>query len=380
MEEKVEREKIRIDSKSGLIIVDVQKDFTPGGALAVPEGDKIIPTINKYIEEFKKAGGKIFATRDWHPENHISFKERGGPWPPHCVQNTEGAEFHPDLKLPEDVEVVSKAYEPDKEAYSGFDGTDLEERLRRYGIEKVFVCGLATDYCVKNTVLDAVSRGFETFLLTDAIKGIDVNPGDSERAIEEMKQKGAKLLNLEDLERVGVKEELERKVEEIKELAEEKAGEISAQVAQKVEEAKKRIKRVVEREKRELRRSIKRATKEARKAVGKTAKELRKTAKKAEREIKGKVRKAVQSVAKVVSEAASRLKVGKVKLQKKKLQKKPQKVAKEGKKEKKKVLPGRSISRAIKKGKGGGKAMATKKTAKPKAKKTTKKTATTKKK
>ncbi len=363
MEEKVEREKIRIDNKSGLIIVDVQKDFTPGGALAVPEGDKIIPTINKYIEEFKKAGGKVFATRDWHPENHISFKERGGPWPPHCVQNTEGAEFHPDLKLPEDVEVVSKAYEPDKEAYSGFDGTDLEERLRRYGIEKVFVCGLATDYCVKNTVLDAVSRGFETFLLTDAIKGIDVNPGDSERAIEEMKQKGAKLLNLDDLERVGVREELERKVEGIKKLAEEKAGEISAQVAQKVEEAKKRIKRVVEKEKKELRKSIRKAAKEARKAIGKTAKELRKTAKKAEREIKGKVRKAVESVAKAVGEAASRLKVGKVKLQKK--------VAKEGKEEKKKVLPGRSISRAIKKGKGGGKAMATKKTAKPKAKKTT---------
>jgi nicotinamidase-related amidase/vacuolar-type H+-ATPase subunit E/Vma4 len=379
MEEKVEREKIRIDNKSGLIVVDVQKDFTPGGALAVPEGDKIIPTINKYIEEFKKAGGKVFATRDWHPENHISFKERGGPWPPHCVQNTEGAEFHPDLKLPEDVEVVSKAYEPDKDAYSGFEGTDLEERLRRYGVERVFVCGLATDYCVKNTVLDAVSGGFETFLLTDAIKGIDANPGDSERAIEEMKQKGAKLLNLDDLERVGVKEELEKKIEEIKGVAEEKAGEISAQVAQKVEEAKKRIKRVVEREKRELRRSIKRATKEARKAVRKTAKELRKTAKKAEREIKGKVRKAVQSVAKVVSEAASRLKVGKVKLQKKRLQKKPQKVAKEGKKEKKKVLPGRSISRAIKKGKGGGKAMATKKTAKPKAKKPAKKSAAKKK-
>jgi nicotinamidase-related amidase/vacuolar-type H+-ATPase subunit E/Vma4 len=379
MEEKIEKEKIRIDNKSGLIVVDVQKDFTPGGALAVPDGDKIIPAINKYIEEFKKAGGKVFATRDWHPENHISFKERGGPWPPHCVQNTEGAEFHPDLKLPEDVEVVSKAYEPDKDAYSGFEGTDLEERLRRYGVERVFVCGLATDYCVKNTVLDAVSRGFETFLLTDAIKGIDANPGDSERAIEEMKQRGARLLNLDDLERVGVKEELEKKIEEIKGVAEEKVGEISAEVTQRVEEAKKRIKKVVEREKRELRRSIKRATKEARKAVRKTAKELRKMAKKAEREIKGKVRKAVQSVTKAVGEAASRLKVGKAKLQKKKLQKKPQKVLKEGKKEKKKILPGRGISRAIKKGKEVGKAMATKKTAKPKAKKPAKKSAAKKK-
>ena len=186
--------------KDALIIVDVQRDFCSGGALPVPDGEKIIPTLNKYIEKFSKAGALIVATRDWHPPNHMSFKDYGGIWPTHCVQGTLGAEFHPDLRLPREVKIVSKATSADKEAYSGFDGTNLERELKDAGIKRVFVGGLATDYCVKSTVLDALRLGFETILLIDAIKGVDVNPGDSERAIEEMIKRGAKKVSLNDLE------------------------------------------------------------------------------------------------------------------------------------------------------------------------------------
>jgi len=178
--------------KDALIIVDVQKDFCTGGALPVPEGEKIVPVLNKYIEKFHEAGALIVATRDWHPPNHSSFKNHGGIWPPHCIQETLGAEFHPDLKLPKETKIISKATSADKEAYSGFDGTDLEKELKNAGIQRLFIGGLATDYCVKSTVLDALRLGFETVLLFDAIKGVDVNPGDSERAIKEMLEKGAK--------------------------------------------------------------------------------------------------------------------------------------------------------------------------------------------
>ena len=178
--------------KDALIIVDVQKDFCTGGALPVPEGEKIVPVLNKYIEKFHEAGALIVATRDWHPPNHSSFKNHGGIWPPHCIQETPGAEFHPDLKLPKETKIISKATSADKEAYSGFDGTDLEKELKNAGIQRLFIGGLATDYCVKSTVLDALRLGFETVLLFDAIKGVDVNPGDSERAIKEMLEKGAK--------------------------------------------------------------------------------------------------------------------------------------------------------------------------------------------
>lgn len=191
--------KVRLDKNSALIIVDVQRDFCQGGALAVPNGDEVVPVLNEYIERFKSAGAAVIATRDWHPINHVSFKSRGGPWPEHCVQNTAGAEFHPRLNLPSDVIVVSKGTEPDKEAYSGFEGTDLESKLRELGVSKIFVGGLATDYCVKHTVLDGLKRGFEVYLLEDAVRGVDVQKGDSEKAIEEMVKKGAKRLRLEDI-------------------------------------------------------------------------------------------------------------------------------------------------------------------------------------
>ena len=192
--------KVKLTSSDALIVVDMQKDFMPGGALPVPEGDSIIPTVNRYIEAFEKRGLPVFFTRDWHPENHISFKGYGGVWPPHCVQNTEGAQFHDDLRIPLDNKfVISKGTSPDFDAYSGFQGTALESLLRERGIKRIFVCGVATDYCVKNTVLGGLNLGFHTFVLLDGIKGVDVKPGDSQRAIEEMLSKGAVALTVGDI-------------------------------------------------------------------------------------------------------------------------------------------------------------------------------------
>ncbi len=183
--------KVRLTEKDALIMVDVQRDFCPGGALAVPEGDKIIAVLNGYIDKFRAKKLPLFATRDWHPARHCSFKEFGGIWPVHCVQKTPGAEFHPDLRLPEEVRIISKATKVKEDAYSGFQGTQLKDMLRKSKVKRLFVGGLATDYCVKNTVLDALKAGFTTFLLMDAIKGVDVNPGDSEKAIEDMLTAGA---------------------------------------------------------------------------------------------------------------------------------------------------------------------------------------------
>jgi len=191
--------KIALTKHSALIVVDVQNDFIPGGALPVPEGDKVVEPLNKYMEMFRRQGLPIVATRDWHPPNHMSFKEYGGIWPPHCIQNSWGAEFHPDLHLPRDTIIISKATEPDKEAYSGFEGTNLHNILKDKGVRRVFVGGLATDYCVKNTVLDALKLGYETILLMDAIRGVDVNEGDSERAITEMITNGAIGISMEDI-------------------------------------------------------------------------------------------------------------------------------------------------------------------------------------
>lgn len=176
--------------EEALIVVDMQRDFMPGGTLPVPDGDKIISKCNEYIKNFKKRGALIVATRDWHPKNHISFKAQGGPWPRHCVQDTPGAEFV--VELPQDAVIISKATEPDKEAYSGFEGTNLAEILREKGVKSVYVCGVATEYCVKATALDAVKNGFETYLLLDAVKGI--KPEDEELALKELEKAGVKLL------------------------------------------------------------------------------------------------------------------------------------------------------------------------------------------
>jgi nicotinamidase/pyrazinamidase len=189
----------KIGVKDALIIVDVQRDFCPGGALPVPGGDQVVPILNKYVERFEKVGAKIFATRDWHPANHISFKPYGGAWPPHCIQGTKGAEFHPDLKLPEDVMIISKATDPFRENYSGFDGTELAEELRKNGTARLFIGGLATDYCVKNTVLDALKLRLETVLLLDATMGINKKPEDSREAIQKMVSEGTKTAVLSEI-------------------------------------------------------------------------------------------------------------------------------------------------------------------------------------
>jgi len=188
---------VTIGKTTALVVVDVQVDFCPGGALAVREGDKVVPVLNEYIKQFAAAGAPIIFTRDWHPSNHSSFKSQGGPWPPHCVQNTSGAKFHPSLIIPPEAEIVSKADRRD-EAYSFFQGTDLAETLRRR-VQTLFVGGLATDYCVKETVLDSLKEGFEVYLLDDASRGVDVNPGDSEKAIKLMVAKGCKRITKEQI-------------------------------------------------------------------------------------------------------------------------------------------------------------------------------------
>jgi nicotinamidase/pyrazinamidase len=170
-----------------LLIVDPQVDFCPGGALAVPRGDAIFGPLNQVARRFDK----VVASRDWHPADHLSFRERGGPWPPHCVAGTRGAEFHPDLDPAPLDHVVSKGTDPELEAYSAFAGTDLEQWLRGQGVGRLYVAGLATDYCVRQTVLDARRAGFEVVVLEDCIGAVDVQPGDGERALEEMEAAGA---------------------------------------------------------------------------------------------------------------------------------------------------------------------------------------------
>ncbi len=183
-------------SDAALIIVDVQNDFCAGGSLEVPDGDRVVPILNAYAERFVAAGRPIFATRDWHPARTKHFREFGGLWPPHCIQGTRGAEFHPDLRLPPSTAVVSSGTEFDDEGYSAFpsklpDGTGLADALRAAGVRRVYVGGLATDWCVKATVLDAIAAGFKATLLLDASRGVNLRPHDAEAAIEEMVNAGA---------------------------------------------------------------------------------------------------------------------------------------------------------------------------------------------
>jgi nicotinamidase/pyrazinamidase len=179
-----------------LLIVDVQNDFCPGGSLPVPRGDEVVPVLNEYARRFHEAGLPVIASRDWHPPQTKHFQSGGGQWPPHCVQGTPGAEFHPNLRLPEGTIVVSKGMDPSQDSYTAFDavtddGRPLLQLLRNLGVRRLFVGGLATDYCVRASVLDALRHGFEVILLTDAVRGVDVTPGDSERALQEMRAAGA---------------------------------------------------------------------------------------------------------------------------------------------------------------------------------------------
>lgn len=182
---------ISISAGDALIAVDVQNDFLPGGSLAVAQGDEVVAALNPYVALFATRGLPVIATRDWHPPDHCSFTAQGGPWPPHCVAETSGAALAPGLDLPPYATVLSKATSANWDAYSGFAGTDLADQLRSRGVRRVFVGGLATEYCVLNTVRDAVRLGFAVVLLRDAVRAVDAQPGDGERAIAEMLSLGA---------------------------------------------------------------------------------------------------------------------------------------------------------------------------------------------
>ena len=177
-----------------LVLVDIQNDFLPGGALAVPRGNEVIEPLNRSIREFERYRLPIFATRDWHPGNHCSFRAQGGPWPPHCIARSQGAQFAAQLQLVPDVRIISKATRADADAYSGFQDTDLAQQLRDLGCTRLFIGGLAADYCVRATALDALTAGFEVVVLADAIRAVDVRPGDGERALQEITAQGAQVV------------------------------------------------------------------------------------------------------------------------------------------------------------------------------------------
>jgi nicotinamidase/pyrazinamidase len=190
--------------ESALILVDIQNDFCPGGALAVSEGDLIVPIVNRLIPRFPL----VISTQDWHPANHISFEAQGGPWPPHCVPGTAGAELHPDLITDTIAHYFRKASSPDKDDYSEFAGKDeqghsLDEVLKAHGVEKIYVVGLATDYCVLETVLDGIKNGYEVYAVTDAMRAVNVEPDDGEKALYKMASSGAHLVTSEVIDLAG---------------------------------------------------------------------------------------------------------------------------------------------------------------------------------
>jgi nicotinamidase/pyrazinamidase len=181
----------RLQPGDALLVADVQNDFLPGGALGIRGGDEIVAPLNRWMARFSQAGLPVFVTRDWHPSDHCSFHAQGGLWPPHCVAGTAGAEFAPALALPAATRLIAKATRPESEAYSAFMGTDLDTQLRDARVQRLFVGGLATDYCVLNTVRDALQLGYGVMLLRDAVRAVDVRPGDGTRAIDAMLAAGA---------------------------------------------------------------------------------------------------------------------------------------------------------------------------------------------
>ena len=185
---------------SALILVDIQNDFCPGGALAVDEGDKIVSIVNSLISEFPL----VISTQDWHPPNHISFKEQGGPWPPHCVQGSRGAELHSGLRTDTVAHYFRKASSPGKDDYSEFEGKDEQGRsldlvLKSHGVNKLYIVGLATDYCVLETVLDGLKYGYDVYAVSDAMRAVNVSPDDGEKALQRMASAGAHIVTSDEV-------------------------------------------------------------------------------------------------------------------------------------------------------------------------------------
>jgi nicotinamidase/pyrazinamidase len=183
------REEISFEAGDGLLVVDVQVDFCPGGALPIEEGDRVLPVLNHWLEAAAGSSIPIYASRDWHPEHHVSFAEQGGEWPPHCLQDTKGAAFHPGLRLPAGTVKVTKGVRLDQDQNSAFDQTGLADQLRRDGVRRLWVGGLAEDVCVLATVLDALKEGFQVKLISDATR--PVSPEGGEEALRKMKDAGA---------------------------------------------------------------------------------------------------------------------------------------------------------------------------------------------
>ena len=183
---------------TAVLVVDVQRDFCPDGALAVPNGDRVVPVLNQILRAAHARRLTVYATRDWHPSDSSHFLAGGGPWPVHCVAGSPGARFHPDLRLPEGTQVVNKGMTANSDGYSSFegcldDGTTLAHDLRHRGITHLVTGGLATDYCIRHSVLDAIRRGWRVTLVTDAIAAVELTPNDGEQALAEMHAAGAEL-------------------------------------------------------------------------------------------------------------------------------------------------------------------------------------------
>jgi nicotinamidase/pyrazinamidase len=210
--------RIKVDKKDALLIIDMQNDFIPGGSLPVEEGDLIIKELNKTAKKFKNAGGIVVLTQDWHPRDHLSFasnhrgknpgdefsSENGaiGPvlWPDHCIQNSQGAQFHKDLKIELANKIIQKGMNPKVDSYSGFQDNDKksETGLRGYleslNIKQIFICGLALDYCCYFTAMDGVDFGFDVYFLVNLTRGIDLPEGNIKKALENMNKKGIKIV------------------------------------------------------------------------------------------------------------------------------------------------------------------------------------------
>lgn len=196
-------EQLTFPPHSALIVVDVQNDFCPGGSLAVPDGDQIIPVVQHYVDSFTAQGLPVIFTRDFHPANHVSFAQQGGPWPPHCVQETVGVDYHPGIKIPPGAYHIIKGFQSDVDAYSGFEGrlrdsTDsltLDNLLHSVNVHEIYLVGLATDYCVHATAFDALRLGYRVIVVEDGVRGVNVNSGDSLRALQDLRQHGAQLIS-----------------------------------------------------------------------------------------------------------------------------------------------------------------------------------------